>query len=117
MTALSKKMLVAGVLNMAGRAKSSGNPYSMFKMTVLEPTVIQGNIANACGYESREIDTEEQVLRQLQHEKFPVEVEAFMDIGRDNKIRVQSVRILEQRAIEPVSAAKVGAAAQQKPAA
>ncbi len=103
---MQKKILVAGVINLQGRAKASGNPYSMFKLTALEPAVIERNVHNASGYVAREFDCNEQVMRQLERERFPVEVDAFLQIGRDNKVEIDSVRILEQR--ETVKPAAVG---------
>lgn len=107
---MEKKLIVCGVLNMAGIAKKSGNRYSMFKLFALEPIAIQGNVANACGYEPREYECEEQVLNQLQRCEFPVDVTAFLDLRRDNKVSINSVRILPaaDSKLDPAVKAVVG---------
>lgn len=104
---MEKRLIVAGVLNMSGTSKKTGNRYSMFKLYALEPIAIQGNIANACGFEPREYECEEQVLNQLQREGFPCDVMAFLDLRRDNKVSINSVRILPQLVPESKPAAAV----------
>lgn len=92
---MEKKFLVTGIKNIAGKSKKTGNQFSMFIATVLEPTAVGGMVADACGYEAREIEVEEQVLRQMSREAFPVEVTAWLELNRDNKVRINSVKMSE----------------------
>lgn len=94
---MEKLMVIAGIKNLSGTGKQSGRPYSMYLATVLEPSVIEGPVRNACGYEAREVECTEQVLQQLCRSKFPTTVTSFLVINRDNKIRIDSVRIVEAK--------------------
>lgn len=106
---MEKQMLIAGIKNLAGTGKSSGKPYSMFFATVLEPSLVEGPVRNAAGFEAREVECEEQVMQQLARCKFPVSVTAWLVINRDNKIKISSVRIVE--AAKPVGEKTVAASA------
>ena len=95
---------VAGAFNRAGTSRQ-GKSYSMFIMVCLEPILIDGSLVNGSGYQSREIDCDEQVLTQLCNCKFPVDVEAHCYMGYQNKIRISSVK-----PIFPKSAPKAASA-------
>lgn len=101
---MQKSVIVSGVMNMKGRSKRTGNDYSMSKMTVLEPYIIKGAIADAAGFEAREIDCEDDVMQQLRGVKFPCEVIAHMEIGRENKVRVSSVEPVKSAVVRPAEA-------------
>lgn len=102
---MEKQMIIAGVKNLAGTGKASGKPYSMFFATVLEPALIEGPVRNAAGFEAREMECDEQVLHQLSRLSFPVTVSAYLLINRDNKVKINSVRVSEAAKAAPVKPA------------
>jgi hypothetical protein len=103
---MEKRFLIAGVKNIAGTSKKSGNNYSMFFATVLEPSAVGGVVKDAAGYEAREIEVEEQAMKQLAREVFPCEALAWLEINRDNKIRISSVKLQAKQPVGQPAAVK-----------
>lgn len=104
---MEKDIQVIGVLNMSGTSSKTNRPYSMFKLFAMEPIVIRGNVTNAIGYQTREFDCDEQVLKTLENPgiKFPCKCTAFIELTRDNKALVNHVRVLHEKDIAPLQSA------------
>lgn len=101
---MEKRLFVCGYKSLQGTAKT-GRAYAFTRLFVLEPNAIGGPVVNAGGFEVREFDTDEQVLAVLRSQTFPVECDAFLEIGRDNKVRVNSLRLRQAGKEAPGKAA------------
>lgn len=85
---MQKQVIVAGYMQLQGVSRKTGNPYSMVKVTVLEPQIIGNLIVDAGGFEAREFDATDELTNHLRGLKFPAEMIATLDIDRQNKVKI-----------------------------
>lgn len=99
---MQQKVSLIGVRNIAGVSSKNGKPYSFWKATAIEQVRIGGVVALGAGFEPREFDLSEQAFNFLKSQGFPIDVDAELEMDRDNKLRIVTV--------QPVKPVQVGSA-------
>lgn len=94
---MEQQLIIAGVLRMAGTSKKSGNTYDFCKATVLQPIRSSGPVQQAYGFEPQDMNCEPAVLMQLAQANFPALVKAELQIGRDTKVTIISVTLIDTK--------------------
>lgn len=100
---MKQNISVIGVRNIAGKSKASGNDYSFWKATAIEPVRVGHVVASGYGFEPREFDLSEPAFNFLRSQTFPIDVEAELEMDRDNKLRIVTVTLAAAR--RPAAAA------------
>jgi len=91
---MEQKLKIVGVRNFAGESKSTGKNYSFYKCTILEPMRLGHVIIAGSGFDARELDLSETAYKSLISKPFPQDVNARLEMDRDNKLKIEEVFFL-----------------------
>jgi len=94
---MQQKISLIGVRNIAGISKANNRQYSFWKATAIEPLRLGNVIAGGAGFEPREFDLSEQAYNFLKSQSYPLDVDAELEMDRDNKMRIATVQVANVR--------------------
>lgn len=100
---MEQQLIIAGIQRMQGTGKQSGKAYDFCKVNVLQPIQQRGPVTQAHGFEAQDMNCEDVVLGQLNGANFPCVVKAELVIGRDTKVSIKSVTILDKAKVQAVA--------------
>jgi len=95
---MQQRFLISGIYNRAGKAKASGNNYSMYMAYVMQPILIEGTIVNACGYRPVEFDLTELAFAKLIVQPLPMEFDCSIAVTPSSKLQITDIVIQNKSA-------------------
>lgn len=101
---MQQRFLISGVYNRAGKAKQSGNNYSMYMAYVLQPIQIEGTIVDATGLRPVEFGLTQMAFAKLVGQPLPMEFDCSIAVDAQSKIQITDLVIQNKSAaIKPAA--------------